>query len=125
MVTSPFGPALRSLSLMLLVAGLTVGLLLTSCAKPSGQVSSTNTVPVVGQVPTIPLPEKPVLQGLEESELVEYNKLSDGLKQKLVSNDKKLKTYALQLVVSIEDFNDYAAVRNAKSNASLNVKGSK
>ncbi len=94
-----------------------------SCARPGSP--SSNTVAVVGRVPVIGIPEKPVLESLEESELVEYAKLPESIRRKLQGNDKKLKMYALQLKVSIEEYNDYAAVRNQASNASVGVKGDK
>ncbi len=94
-----------------------------ACSKP-GQ--SSNTVAVVGRVPVIDLPVKPTLESLDADELIEYAKLPVEVRRKLQLNDKKLKTYAEQLRVGIEDYNTYAAVRNKASEDAVGViKGSK
>lgn len=94
-----------------------------SCTKPLGIGPTSNTIAVVGKVPVIDLPTRPVLESLDPDELVEYNKLSETVRKKLQGNDKKLKLYAAQLQVGIEDYNTYAAVRNKTSDESVGVKG--
>ncbi len=98
---------------------------LWSCAKPLGSFTGTNTIAVVGKVPTIEIPTKPILESLDSDELIAYNALPEKLRLKLQANDKKLKTYANQLLVGIEDYNNYAAVRNQQSDTSVGVKGVK
>ncbi len=97
---------------------------LWSCAKPLGMLP-TNTVAVIGRVPLISVPEKPLMLAMDADELVAYNALPESLRLKLQGNDKKLKTWALQLLVGIEDYNQYAEIRNQQSDASVGVKGNK
>lgn len=100
---------------------------LWSCAKPLGNVTGLgqNTVAVIGKVPVINLVDKPVLELLDSDELIAYNALPEKLRLKLQSNDKKLKTLALSMQIAIEDYNQYAAIRNQQSDASVGVKGGK
>lgn len=113
---------------LLLIACLAavIGTLL-SCAKPLGSITgvSQNTVAVIGRVPILAVPEKPVMELLDSEELIAYNALPESLRKKLQSNDKKLKTWALQLLVGIEGYNQYAEIRNQQSDASVGVKGTK
>lgn len=100
-------------------------LVLGGCAHRTGDGLTTNTVPVTGTVPVIDIPAKPVLESLDPDELAEYAKLPLSARLKLQGNDKKLKVYAAQLQVGIEDYNTYAAVRNKTSLAEVGAKGSK
>lgn len=97
-------------------AVLTVG-----CDKPSGLGSGT-TVAVTGKTPVIDMPEKPVLESLDPEELAAYKTLPESARKKLQNNDKKLKVYAAQLQVAIEDYNTYAAVRNKISEDAVGVR---
>lgn len=101
-----------------------LGLVLTfpGCAKSPGSPTS-NTVAITGAVPVIDLPVKPVLESLDPDELADYSKLSLAIRTKLQMNDKKLKVYAAQMQVGIEDYNTYAAVRNQQSKTDVGVKG--
>lgn len=91
----------------------------TACSRPE---QSVNTVAVIGRVPIIDTPDKPVLESLDPDELAEYNKLPESARAKLQANDRKLKVYAAQLRVGIDDYNVYAAVRNKTSDESVGVK---
>ncbi len=94
-----------------------------ACNRPLGP--STATVAVTGKVPVIDVPTRPVLVSLDPDELTEYLKLPETVRKKLQSNDKALKMYAAQLLVGVEDYNVYAAVRNKTSEEAVGVKGSK
>ena len=94
--------------------------MLLSCAKPLGSVGSVTNA-VIGRVPVLDYPPKPALELLDAEELAAYNALPDSLKKKLQGNDKKLKTWALQMQVAIDAYNDYAAVRNHQSDVSVGI----
>lgn len=121
-MVKPWNPA-KELFVGMILFGL-FGLALAGCKKPLGLPTS-NTVAVTGAVPVIDLPARPSLESLDPDELTEYNKLSLTARMKLQGNDKKLKTYAAELQVAIEDYNTYAAVRNEKSKMDVGVKGTK
>lgn len=97
---------------------------LFSCSKPLDGINVT-TVAVTGHVPVLDLPARPKLESLDSDELIAYNKLPESARLKLQGNDKKLKTFAAELQVAIEDYNTYAGVRNRKSGDSVGVKGAK
>ena len=92
------------------------------CVRKQGIGSTGGTVAITGIVPVIDMPSKPVLESLDSDELVAYNALPESARKKLQGNDKKLKMYAAQLQVAIEDYNTYAAVRNKTSNDAVGVK---
>ncbi len=92
---------------------------LSGCSRPGFTQS---TIAVTGHVPSIDLPEKPQLINMDADELVAYNALPEGLRNKLRANDRKLKVYAVQMKVAIEDYNAYAAAQNKKSDESVGVK---
>ncbi len=83
---------------------------------------STNTIAVTGRVPVIDMPVKPVLDSLDPDELAAYSSLPESARKKLQGNDKKLKVFAAQMQVAIEDYNTYAAVRNKTSEDAVGVK---
>lgn len=97
---------------------------LVACSKPLDGINVT-TVAVTGHVPVLDLPARPKLESLDSDELLAYNKLPESARLKLQGNDKKLKTFAAELQVAIEDYNVCASVRNKKSEDSVGVKGTK
>lgn len=108
----------------IVTAVVVIGCLVGGCTKP-GIGPTTNTIAVTGRVPVIDVPIKPTLDVMDADELAAYEKLPATLQKKLQSNDKKLKSYAAQLLVGIEDYNTYAAIRNKTSEDSVGVKGAK
>ncbi len=83
---------------------------------------STSTIAVTGRVPVIDMPVKPVLDSLDPDELAAYSSLPESVRKKLQGNDKKLKMFAAQMQVGIEDYYLYAAVRNKTSEDAVGVK---
>lgn len=98
---------------------------LFSCAKAPLDGINVITVAVTGHVPVLDLPARPQLETLDQDELLAYKQLPESVRLKLQGNDKKLKTYAAELQVAIEDYNLYATVRNKKSEDAVGVKGIK
>ncbi len=102
-----------------------MAIMVYGCNRRTPDGLTSNTVAVTGAVPVIDIPIKPSLESLDPDELVEYAKLPLTARNKLQSNDKKLKMYSAQLLVGIEDYNVYAAVRNKTSLTEVGVKGQK
>ncbi len=95
-------------------------ILFSGCDRPLN-----NTVAVVSHVPVIPLPERPKLELMNETELAAFKALPESLKTKLVSNDTKLKIFSEQLEASIKIYNQFAQVQNQNSDAWMNTTISK
>ena len=67
---------------------------------------------VSGRMPIIKLPDKPLLDPIEQEEL---KNLKKDTVEKLKNRDNKLKKYARKLKISIEVYNETALEQNKKS----------
>lgn len=76
-------------------------------------LTRTDVVAITSTEPRLKVPEKPQMDLMTSDEVVEYNKLSAGLRAKLESNNLKLKEWAMELKVTIDIYNDSAATHNA------------
>ncbi len=88
-------------------------ILLSGCSVVSHTVSVQSTVPVLN------VPARPTLDTLDANELTAFRALPDTAQKKLVGNDVKLKSYAEQMNVTLEVYNNYAKSHNANANQAV------
>jgi hypothetical protein len=99
---------------------------LALCCTLSGcSMLDRRTVPVVTKAPTLEIIEKPQLESMTPEELTVYRVLPSTLREKLESNDRKLKTYAAKLEISVIEYNGWARLNNGKGNEWGGVKTEK
>jgi outer membrane lipopolysaccharide assembly protein LptE/RlpB len=101
-------------------------ILVLACLALSGcSFNSTQTVPVLGHVPSISEPVRPKLLNMDATELAAYQALPEPLRKKLQDNDTALKVYAEQCIVSIKEYNGFAKFSNQRSNAWVGIPATK